>query len=134
MKKYLLDTNICIYFIKGKFGLKEKFRSVKKENRFISEITLAELKFGVYNSESPKKNQDALADFLTGVQIIPIFNALDLYASEKARLRKRGEPIDDFDLLIGVSSIANGMILVTNNESHFGRILNIEIENWAKTQ
>ena len=134
MKKYLLDTNICIYFIKGKFGLKEKLRSIKKENRFISEITLAELKFGVHNSESPKKNQDALADFLTGVQIIPIFNALDLYASEKARLRKRGEPIDDFDLLIGVSSIANGMILVTNNESHFKRISNIEIENWTKTQ
>ena len=128
-----MDTNICIYFIKGKFGLKEKFRSVNKENRFISEITLAELKFGVQNSESPKKNQDTLDIFLTGVQIIPIFNALDLYASEKARLRKRGEPIDDFDLLIGVSSIANGMILVTNNESHFGRISNIEIENWTKT-
>ena len=94
---------------------------------------MAELKFGVHNSELPQKNQDALADFLTGVQILPIYNALDLYASEKARLRKRGEPLDDFDLLIGVSSIANGMILVTNNESHFGRINNIEIENWTKT-
>jgi tRNA(fMet)-specific endonuclease VapC len=86
LRKYLLDTNICIYFIKGKFGLKEKLLSIQKENRFISEITLAELKFGVHNSESPKKNHDALADFLTGVQFIPIFNALDLYASEKARL------------------------------------------------
>jgi tRNA(fMet)-specific endonuclease VapC len=133
LKKFLLDTNICIYFIKGKFGLKEKFRSVKKENRFISEITLAELKFGVQNSESPKKNQETLNNFLTGVQILPIFNALDLYASEKARLRKKGEPIDDFDLLIGVSAIANEMILVTNNESHFGRISNIIIENWTKT-
>jgi tRNA(fMet)-specific endonuclease VapC len=133
LKKYLLDTNICIYYIRGKFGLKEKFRTIKKENRFISEITLAELKFGVHNSESPKKNQAGLDDFLTGVQIIPIFNALDLYAAEKARLRKRGEPIDDFDLLIGVSAIANGMVLVTNNESHFSRIKNIEIENWTKT-
>lgn len=132
MKKYLLDTNICIYYIKGKFGLKEKFRIAKKENLFISEITLAELKFGVRNSESPKKNQATLEDFLTGVQIIPIFNALDLYAEEKARLRKTGQTIDDFDLLIGVSSVANGMLLVTNNESHFERITNIEIENWTK--
>ncbi len=128
----MLDTNICIYYIKGKFGLKEKFRIVKKENLFISEITLAELKFGVRNSESPKKNQATLEDFLTGVQIIPIFNALDLYAEEKARLRKTGQTIDDFDLLIGVSSVANGMLLVTNNESHFERITNIEIENWTK--
>ncbi len=128
-----MDTNICIYFIKGKFGLKEKFRTIKNENRFISEITLAELKFGVQNSSSPKKNQSVLDDFLTGIQIIPIFNSLELYAEEKARLRKKGEPIDDFDLLIGVSAIANGMILVTNNESHFRRIKNIEIENWTKS-
>lgn len=128
-----MDTNICIYYIKGKFELKEKFRTIKKENRFISEITLAELKFGVQNSSSPKKNQSVLDDFLTGIQIIPIFNSLDLYAEEKARLRKKGEPIDDFDLLIGISAIANGMILVTNNESHFRRINNIEIENWTKS-
>lgn len=127
-----MDTNICIYFIKGKFSLNEKFKTVKKENRFISEITLAELKFGVQNSASPKKNQNTLDDFLTGVQIIPIFNALDLYAIEKARLRRIGQPIDDFDLLIGVSALAHGMVLVTNNESHFGRIQNIEMENWTK--
>jgi tRNA(fMet)-specific endonuclease VapC len=132
LKQYLLDTNICIYFIKGKYNLRERFLSVSKECRFISEITLAELKFGIQNSEVPEKNQKALEDFLTGVQILPIFNSLDLYATEKARLRKKGQPIDDFDLLIGVSSVANGMIMVTNNESHFERINGIEIENWNK--
>jgi len=132
LKQYLLDTNICIYFIKGKFDLKEQVLSISKERRFISEITLAELKFGIQNSNAPKKNQNALDDFLTGVQILPIFNSLDLYAIEKARLRKQGQVVDDFDLLIGVSSVANGMIMVTNNESHFERINGIQIENWAK--
>ncbi len=132
MKKYLFDTNICIYYIQGKFSLKEKFRKIKKGNRFISEITLAELKFGVKNNQSKKKNQETLDNFLTGIQILPIINSLDIYAEEKARLRKQGRPIDDFDLLIGASAIANDMILVTNNESHFQRITNIRIENWAK--
>ena len=133
MKSYLIDTNICIYYIKGKFNLKEKFNSISKSKRFISEITLAELKYGVKNSQNPDKNQIALEDFLTGVQILPIFNSLDLYATEKARLRKSGQIIDDFDLLIGVSAISNDLILVTNNESHFGRINQIKIENWTKT-
>lgn len=128
----MFDTNICIYYIQGKFSFKEKFRKIKKENRFISEITLAELKFGVRNSQYQKKNQEALGDFLTGIQVLPIINSLDLYAEEKSRLRKQGKPIDDFDLLIGVSAIANDMILVTNNESHFQRISNITIENWTK--
>lgn len=128
----MIDTNICIYYFQGKFSLKEKFQKIGKENRFISEITLAELKFGVKNSQAQKKNQKVLNDFLTGIQVLPIINSLDLYAEEKARLRKQGKPIDDFDLLIGASAISNNMILVTNNESHFQRISNIIIENWTK--
>ncbi len=132
MKKYLFDTDICIYYIKGKFDLDLKFNSIKKQNRFISEITLAELKYGVRNSDFPEENEAILENFLSGVQILPIYNALDLYAKEKARLRKKGEMVDEFDLLIGVSAIANNLILATNNESHFNRLEGIIIENWTK--
>jgi len=131
LSKYLLDTDICIYHIKGKFDFKSKFDSIPLKQRHISEITLAELKFGVENSKYPKKNLKALNDFLKAVQILPIFNSLDVYAKEKYRLRKKGQSVDDFDLLIGASAVANKMILVTNNESHFQRIKNIEIENWT---
>ena len=41
MRKYLLDTNICIYFLKGMFDLKRKIHSIDLENCFISEITVA---------------------------------------------------------------------------------------------
>ena len=68
MKKYLVDTNICIYYIKGKFNLNEKFEKINPENCYISEITLAELKFGVENSEKKDKNQKVLDDFLTGIK------------------------------------------------------------------
>ncbi len=50
MKKYLLDTNICIYFIKGQFELNKKIAEVGEQNCFISEMTIAKLKFGVENS------------------------------------------------------------------------------------
>ena len=45
--KYLLDTNICIYYMKGLYNLNEKINEIGSENCYISEITLAELKFGV---------------------------------------------------------------------------------------
>ncbi|MEP6647509.1 MAG: type II toxin-antitoxin system VapC family toxin [Saprospiraceae bacterium] len=132
MKKYLLDTNICIYFIKGKFDLIKKFEKVDPENCFISEITLAELMFGVENSEKKEKNQQALDDFLTGVKLVPIFHSLELYAKEKTRLRKSGTPIDDFDLLIGVTSVTHNLTMVTTNTEHFKRISGIELEDWTK--
>ncbi len=117
--------------MKGKFNLDKKFDNVSADNLFISEITLAELKFGVENSEKADKNREALEDFLTGIKIIPILNCLDLYAKEKARLRKLGTPVDDFDLFIGVTSIVHNLIMVTNNTTHFNRIKGIELEDWT---
>jgi tRNA(fMet)-specific endonuclease VapC len=111
--------------MKGKFDLDVKFDNATTENCFISEITLAELKFGVEKSEKPDKNKKALDNFLTGIQILPIFHSLDLYAKEKARLQKAGTPVDDFDLLIGVTSVTHSLIMVTNNTSHFKRIRGI---------
>jgi tRNA(fMet)-specific endonuclease VapC len=40
MKSYLLDTNICIYFLKGEFGIDKKIETVGMENCYISEITV----------------------------------------------------------------------------------------------
>ncbi|GAB4018723.1 PIN domain-containing protein [Spirosoma koreense] len=131
MKKYLIDSNIAIFYMKGKFTLNKKFDKVTPDRCFISEITLAELKFGIANSEHPEKNRTILDNFLTGVQILPIFYSLDLYATEKARLRKLGTPVDDFDLLIGVTSVAHDLIMVINNISHFKRINGIKLEDWT---
>lgn len=117
--------------MKGKFNLDATFDEVPVGNRFISEMTLAELKFGVEKSEKPEKNKKVLDDFLTGVQILPIFHSLDSYAREKARLQRAGTPIDDFDLLIGVTSVTHGLIMVTNNTKHFDRISGIKVEDWT---
>lgn len=116
----------------GKFNLNRKFDNIPSEACFISEITLAELKFGVENSKSPERNRIALSDFLTGVTVLPIFHSLDLYAKEKARLRKAGTPVDDFDLLIGVTSVTHNLTMVTNNTDHFKRISGIDLEDWTK--
>lgn len=134
MKKYLIDTNIAIFYMKGKFDLEAKFDKVTVDDCYISEMTLAELKFGVEKSEKPEKNKKALDNFLTGVQILPIFHSLDLYAKEKARLQKAGTPVDDFDLLIGVTSVTHKLIMVTNNTNHFKRIRGIKLEDWTKAE
>ena len=88
--------------------------------------------FGVENSEKKEKNQKALDNFLTGVKVVPIFHSLGLYAKEKSRLRKAGTPIDDFDLLIGVTSVTHNLTMVTKNTDHFTRIKEIALEDWTE--
>jgi tRNA(fMet)-specific endonuclease VapC len=133
LNQYLLDTNICIYYIKGLYDLKSKFEEVGPENCFISEISLAELKFGVAKSKARQKNQKALDNFLSGIQILPIYPALDIYAAEKARLQKSGKIIDDFDLLIGATAVSFDLTMVTNNTSYFNRLDDIKLEDWTST-
>ncbi len=130
MKKYLLDTDICIYYLKGNNDLINKVKKLDSENIYISEITVAELKFGAENSGNINEHRKTVEYFINSIQILPIYNSIDIYAKEKARLRKLGTPVDDFDLLIASSAVANNMVLVTNNEKHHSRVSKIKIENW----
>lgn len=129
--KYLLDSNICIHFFRGKFGIIDKLQNVGIENCAISEITLAELVFGAEESSNPQKNHKIIETFINQLTILPIFDAIPTYGKEKARLQKSGKMISDFDLFIGCTSIENGLIMVTENIQEFERIQEIEIENWV---
>lgn len=130
--KYLLDTNICIYFLNGQFNLQEKIEKVKFENCCISEITLAELKYGIAKSTRKEKNKKSIQAFQSKIEILPIFSALDIYAQEKARLKTKGKTVDEFDLLIGSTAVFNNYVLVTHNVKDFERIKDIRIEDWTK--
>lgn len=130
--KYLLDTNICIHFLRGKFGLLEKFQEVEIRNCAISEITLAELVYGAETSANPKKNFELIEAFTNRVVILPIFNAIYLYGKEKARLKSKGMMISDFDLLIGCTAVEKDLKMITENLKEFERISGIKIENWVK--
>ena len=49
-----------------------------------------------------------------------------------ATLKKKGELINDADILIASIVKAHNAILVTNNEKHFLRVEGLKIENWLR--
>lgn len=132
MRKYLLDTNICAYFFNGQFNLREKIREIGFENCLVSEITIAELKYGIAKSTKKEKNQQALDMFQAKIEVLPIFPTLDIYAKEKSRLKTKGKMLDDFDLLIGATAIFNNLTIATRNVDDFVRLDGIVIEDWTK--
>ena len=128
--KYLLDSNICIHFFRGKFGVIHKLNKIGLEQCAISEISLAELIFGAENSNNREKNLRIIDSFVEQITILPIFDSIYYYGREKARLRKAGTMISDFDLLIGCTAVEKELIMVTENIKEFTRIDNIKLENW----
>lgn len=134
MKKYLLDTNICISILRKDGALGKVLSSVRMSQCYISEITLIELKVGAILGKA-KASQGKYVDqcldaFVSNLTIIPISTAIDKFAEEKVRLQLEGTPAhNNFDLLIGCTAVANQMVMVTTNVKDFKNIQGIQIEN-----
>lgn len=135
MKKYLLDTNICVFFLRGKYDIGQRIKQVGWDNCYISEITVAELKYGaeLWRKQHGREPMQGLDKFLSHIQILSIGNVLDKFAAEKVRLRLAGTPAEDnFDLLIGCTALVFDMVMVTENVKDFKNLAGIQIENWIR--
>lgn len=137
MKRYLLDTNICIAILRRDSHVGEIISHIKMNQCYISEITLIELKVGAIlgkaKSTQGKYIDQQLEKFLTCVTILPISSVIDFFAEEKVRLQLLGTPAhNNFDLLIGCTAVINQMVMVTDNIKDFKNIKDIEIENWIR--
>ncbi len=132
--KYLLDTNICIYIIKNKPPeVRQRFNSLIIGDVGVSSITVAELQFGIQKSQYGSKNQEALNQFLTPLEIVPFDRkAATSYGLIRVLLESNGTPIGALDTLIAAHAFSLDCVLVTNNESEFRRVSGLSVENWVK--
>lgn len=131
MERYLLDTNICVFIMRGKHNLDKKLLDIGIENCCISEITVAELLYGAECSDRPDEIREMVRAFCDNLEVIGIDNGLEEFAKQKAALRRSGTMIDDFDLLIVSTAIANNLIAVTDNTKHFERLSALTLQNWV---
>ena len=131
---FLLDTNICIFAIKRKStNLLQKIYGNLETGILISSLTVAELEFGVSNSQNLEKNRMALLEFLSIFRILD-FKETDAipYGIIKTDLRRKGTTIGPIDILLSAQAVSNDLIFVTNNTKEFSRIENLKIEDWSR--
>jgi tRNA(fMet)-specific endonuclease VapC len=133
MPDYMLDTDICSYIMKrSSQELLNRLQQVRVSQVCISVITKSELLFGV--EMSPRRQQDeiALKAFLPYVDVLDFPDeAAPHYANIRAHLKSRGTMIGANDLFIAAHARSLGVILVTNNVAEFGRVPDLELENWT---
>ena len=133
MIEYILDTDTCIYWLKGKEEVRRKVEKIGVDNLRITIITLAELKYGAFNSQKVSENLKNINDFLGKVKVLLLDeDAAERFGKIKAGLRRTGQLIEDFDILIGSIALSHGGVLVTNNIEHFKRISGLSHENWVQ--
>jgi tRNA(fMet)-specific endonuclease VapC len=129
--KFLLDTDTCVFWLRGKGSVRDRVKTVGASFLAISAITLVELCYGASCSVQDKANHQAIDDFISGIKVLETDAAVAVvFGDLKAQLRKQGMLIEDFDLMIAATAQTYGLILVTNNAQHFERIAGLKTENW----
>ncbi len=131
MSKYLLDTNIISFYLKGDESLKGKVLS-NIDSIAISIISFYEIVSGLQSINASKR----INEFERFCELIDVINLdnLSILASCKiyATLKKSGNLIDDIDILIAGIALSNNLVMVTDNTSHFNRVDGLKIENWKE--
>ena len=129
---YLLDTNVCIYFMKNTYpDLTKKIFHADPADLAISSVTVFELVYGAEKSKWGEKTKQKLAMFLAPFNILP-FTTDDAIVAGKIRshLLKSGNPIGPYDIQIAAQGISRNATVVTHNINEFSRVPNLKVEDW----
>ena len=131
--RYLLDTNICIYALSGRYPqLRRRIDRLASGQVVTSAIVWGELHFGIAKSS---RRDDALQRLNAFIEIVPVLPlppaAAVHYGDIRAALAARGTPIGANDLWIAAHARAAALVIVTNNTGEFARIAGLKLENWA---
>ena len=122
-------------FLRGHPNVKARMAAYleAQEALYLSIITLYEILSGLEHRDAQKQmgrfrvfSQDCVVCALTEDSVL-------VSARLYAKLRKEGKTLDDLDLLIAGTALANELVLVTHNRKHFDRIEGLEVEDWSES-
>ncbi len=130
---YLLDTNICIYAIKGKYpNLAEKLLSIHPDEIKVSAVTVFELEYGAAKSKWGERSKETMRRFLASFDVLPLtFEDAVTCGAIRAMLTAQGTPIGAYDLMIAAQGLSRNMKVVTHNVGEFQRVKGLSVEDWA---
>ena len=130
---YLLDTNICIYAIKGKYpNLAEKLLSIHPDEIKVSAVTVFELEYGAAKSKWGERSKETMRRFLASFDVLPFtFEDAVTCGVIRAMLTAQGTPIGAYDLMIAAQGLSRNMKVVTHNVGEFQRVKGLSVEDWA---
>ncbi|MBN1619488.1 type II toxin-antitoxin system VapC family toxin [candidate division WOR-3 bacterium] len=131
---YFLDTNICIYFLKGKNNkILKNIQKLNPSEIKIPSVVKGELLLGALKSQNSKRTMEAVKSFLFPFEIIPFDDsASEIYSNIRFILEKSGKTIGPNNFIIASIALSRKGFLVTNNEKEFKRIPGLKIRNWTR--
>jgi len=132
--RFLLDTCVVSDFSRGEPGTLDRIKSTPPVDIAVSAVTEMEIVHGLrLNAGLSRRLKPVIEAFLGSVHVLPYDRSAALASARvRAALRRRGQPIGAYDVLIAGTALAEDLVLVTSNLNEFGRIEALRLDNWRR--
>ncbi len=135
MRRYLLDTNAVGDWINRRHGVDLRVREARGRGAVVGtcEPVVAELFFGVENSDARDENAERLQRALAGLRCWPLTReASRAFGRVMATLKRSGTMIGPMDVLIASIALTLPDCVVVSKDTDLLRITGLTVENWAE--
>ncbi len=128
---YLLDTSVIVGLLRRNQAVRDFLAAHQDDTFTASTLCVFEITSGIYRApikDQARYQSQAKAVFGTLTELLPFTTEYaDIAGAIQAELAKKGNLIDDIDILIAATALANHATLVTLNMRHFQRIKGLAI-------
>lgn len=125
---YLLDTDWFIQALNGRLLAAQTLRRLEGSRIAVSLATVAEVYEGAYRSSNPRAHLVSVRHFLSIYYVYGLDDAIaERFGELRAYLRRRGERIPDFDLLIAATALEYDLTVLTFDRKHYSRVPDLRL-------
>lgn len=125
---FLLDTDWIIDGLTGQAAALRELRRLPPSLVAVSVVSVGELFESAFNSPNPGPRLANVRSLLSGTRILPVTEPImTRFAEIRAHLRRHGQLISDFDIVIGAIALEYDLTVLTRNKRHFSRIPDLRL-------
>ena len=131
-----LDTNVAIALLNNRQPqIRVRFDSARATTALgMSIIVYHELMYGAANSARKQENEEKVSVFVAAGNFV-LLDLAEQDAREaadiRAHLKRQGQPIGPYDVLIAAQARRTGSTLVTANTNEFQRVPGLVVADWS---
>ncbi|MDP2936569.1 MAG: type II toxin-antitoxin system VapC family toxin [Dehalococcoidia bacterium] len=125
---YVIDADWAINALAQKRQASTTLRRLAPEGLAISWTTVGEIYEGAFQYPDPQAHLETLRQFLHPLRILGLNDPImERFAGIRASLRRSGQLIPDFDILLAATALHHGLTVLTFNLRHFSRIPDLKV-------
>jgi tRNA(fMet)-specific endonuclease VapC len=125
---YLLDADWVIDALYGRRQAAETLLTLAPEGIAICWVTVGEIYEGAYSRVNSQAHIATFREFLRPLDKLNLNDVImEQFAEIRSSLRRQGQIISDFDILLGATALSHDLTVLTRNTRHLRRIPGLKL-------